>query len=172
MYSAADVATFAQHQQPHVAHTTCSNYYILASNIIPLCVHLKSYSIRTATLQCMWHLRWFIVAKSISPFSNSDLMVFICSAKATQFARNLSEFLADQASEIKRGDDDIVDGDNRTRLITVVSHALFNHARCVVPLSEQGRRVNHPHGINQFETNVLLKGCGCWWCWDLQCLYS
>lgn len=46
------------------------------------------------------------------------MMMFICSPEGDTVCKNSSEFLAEQALEIKRGEDDIVDGENLTRLIS------------------------------------------------------
>lgn len=42
-------------------------------------------------------------------------MMFICSPEDDTVCKNSSEFLAEQASEIKRGEDGIVDGETLTQ---------------------------------------------------------
>jgi hypothetical protein len=60
-------------------------------------------------------------------------MMFICSPEGHIVCKNSSEFLAEQASEIKRGD--------ATTLLMVKvlqDHASLNHALRVVPLKCAG----------------------------------
>jgi hypothetical protein len=56
-------------------------------------------------------------------------MMFICSPEGHTVCKNASEFLAEQASEIKRGD-----GTTLLMVKVLQHHASLNHALRVVPL--------------------------------------